>query len=266
MSEMIKSFATMLLADAFWSEWEDDEFVIDLITQEERETFRRSYAGSGCEVVQGLEYVIEDLEIDIKPFLPISLVQKIVDHVNNAWSEKYSVEQLHEYCQRASHRLILGQIGHGVTATDDPNIGEMFEELEIKVPHSISEGAYEEGWSLVREVEQRLAHKAGHQWVKCSTSKYTCLILVQDIGNGKAWFSVKATSLDSFKSSWVTNMPSIVDVTASSKWKHEVADWEMPFDEAILKMRTLEEQMKVAAFKERINRDLEKDQEEFDWL
>jgi hypothetical protein len=265
MTEMIESFAIMLLADAFWSTWEDDESVIDLITQEEREKFRRSYAGEGCEIVQGMEYALEDLDIDIKPFLLLEMVQQIVDNVNEFWKGKYSVEQLHEYCQRASHRLILGQVGHGVTASDDPNIAEMFEELGISTPPSSHEGVHEQGENLARKVEETLALKYEHKWVDCQTSKYGIMILVQNLGNDDAWFSVKATNLNTFKFAWVTNMHSIVTVTGSSEWKKEFAVWEMPFEEAIAKMQILEDKMKDSAFMEWLHKDLESDEEEFEW-
>jgi hypothetical protein len=265
MTKMIESFATMLLADAFWSTWEDDESVIDLITQEEREKFCRSYAGSGCEIVQGMECALEDLEIDIKPFLPLEVVQQIVDNVNEFWKNKYSVEELHEYCQRASHRLILGRIGHGVDADDDTHIAEMFEELGISTPPSSHEGAYEQGENLASKVEETLAVKYGHQWVKYSTSKYDILILAQKAGDGNSYFSIKAMNRSTFKSDWVTNMHSIVTVTGSSEWEKEFADWEMPFEEAIAKMQILEDKMKDSAFMEWFHKDLESDEEEFEW-
>lgn len=241
--EMIESFATMLLADSFWSRWEDNDLAIDLLTQEERNQFRQSYAGPGCEIVQGMQDGICDLEIDLQSFLPLEMTQKIVDSVNESWKGKYSVEQLHEYCERASHRLILGQVGHGVDADDDTDIAEMFKELGIEIPSGYYESPYEQAENLVRKVEETLAHKYGHEWVQCSTNKYDVLILVQNIGNGQAWFSVKATDLSTFKSAWVTNKHCIVSMTGSSKWEDEFADWEMPLEEAIIKKRMLEARM-----------------------
>lgn len=265
MTEMIESFATMLLADSFWSCWEDNEFVIDLITYEERNKFRQSYAGSGCEITQGMKDAVCDLEMDLKQFLPLEMTQEIVLRVDKFWKGKYSVEQLHEYCERASHRLILGQIGHGVDADDDTHIAEMFDELGIETPRSSHEGAYEQGENLARKVEEILAQTYGHKWINCSTAKYDILILVQNV-DGQAYFSVKATNLQTFKSSWVTDAHCIVSATEGSKWKDEFADWEMTPEEALQKMQIIQEKIQNSAeFRESLHNELGTDEEEFEW-
>lgn len=78
--------------------------------------------------------MLRDYGIDIETYLPIALAGDVVKHIDQAWEGKYTFEQLYKHDQAAAGRCLLAQFGHGVSATDEPKIEALFDELGIDEP------------------------------------------------------------------------------------------------------------------------------------
>jgi hypothetical protein len=164
--EMLKDLATTLLADTFWNEWDnlyssdrnpDDE--LPLIPWKQWDSIRTSYAGAGCEIVSGMVDLFESYGVELEPFLPIALTEKIVAAYDKAWGGRLTLAKLYEFDggedSRSAHRAVLGAVGHGVGISDDPAILEWVEGHGVDEPTlPYFDSPYNEAWDAVLAMQK----------------------------------------------------------------------------------------------------------------
>ncbi|QLE46381.1 hypothetical protein FD723_39920 (plasmid) [Nostoc sp. C052] len=157
-STMIVDLSVSLLIEAFWCSWENIASD-DWITEAEVQKVRQRYYCQQ-EISETFDALLREFEIsDIEDFLPITLTQQIVDKCNQAWGDKFSVEELYEINQLATYHLVMGFVGYGCTATDDPNVFILFQEKEITKPRGHFESAYNEAEKLIDAIRFNILKK-----------------------------------------------------------------------------------------------------------
>jgi len=139
-SAMIRDFAQSFLASSFWDEW---EYLIDAegademsISETEWEMLKRKYRDRQ-ELSETIVPMFSCYNVDLNNFLPIQFVEEIVKIINEHWkrpNEEFSVEQLYTRYPHAARSCVAGRTGMGIAATDDQEVKELFEILEISEP------------------------------------------------------------------------------------------------------------------------------------
>lgn len=88
--------------------------------------------------------------ININDFLGEVDITSLIHQTNQAWKyANFTVKDLYEYDEDSCCSLFLGYTGHGVTATDEPAVYDLFKELGIEVPKLHVESFYNAAYSAL---------------------------------------------------------------------------------------------------------------------
>lgn|GEM_PF-4308324 len=137
---MILDFAQALFAPSFWDEWEnltDCEGADEMIVSEvEWEMLKRKYRDRQ-NMSETIAPMVSHYNVDLNDFLPIEFVKEIVKAINEHWkrpNKEFSIEQLYARYPHAAWSCVAGQTGMGIAATDNQEVKELFEILDISEP------------------------------------------------------------------------------------------------------------------------------------
>jgi hypothetical protein len=87
------------------------------------------------DIVEEFKSASKDLHIDVKKYLPVELVKKMI----HEWESKTKVP-FKEMPSKEQHRLVLNCLGHGVSPFDDTDFFDWLEE------HKFDAKAVEKSW------------------------------------------------------------------------------------------------------------------------
>jgi len=166
-SAMIRDFAQSFLASSFWDEW---EYLIDAegademsISETEWEMLKRKYRDRQ-ELSETIAPMFSYYNVDLNNFLLIQFVEEIVKAINEHWkrpNEEFSVEQLYTRYPHAAWSCVAGRTGMGIAATDDQEVKELFEVLEISEPSFYRESP--SVWDAVAAMQQAIIAKRSEE-------------------------------------------------------------------------------------------------------
>lgn len=160
-NEMIRNFAQSFLALSFWDEWDNLKDSEDgfLITESEHAAIKQKYHRRQ-DISDTIAPMFAHFGLNLDEFIPLQFVEETINMIDAQWdwtTGKFSVAQLYERSPYAAWGCIASQTGMGVSATDDPNIKELFDSLGISEPSQYRE--IPSAWDAVVAMQQAILKK-----------------------------------------------------------------------------------------------------------
>jgi hypothetical protein len=116
-----------------------------------------------AEMTETMPDFFDDAGVDWKKFLPTKLIKNMIADVDRNWAGKATVKELYDFDPHAAHGLVMGLVGHGVSADDDKEAADWLKKRGVNPRGSKKyyESPYDEAFGLIDAYEQAKGKQNG---------------------------------------------------------------------------------------------------------